>query len=142
MNYIGKLLQLAKTKTQQIQEELFSLKLLFEGSHGCKSSFDGVGGELAHAFYPRFGGNIHFDADERWGDTSGTKLLSVAVHEIGHSLGLSHSNIYNSVMYAIYRNRKTIALDDDDKAGIEAIYGKILLLICHAVILLVNIAVN
>lgn len=89
------------------------------GPNGCKSGFDGVGGELAHAFYPKYGGDIHFDADEKWGDVK--RLLSVAVHEIGHSLGLSHSNIHNSVMYATYS--KNVALDDDDKAGINAIYG-------------------
>lgn len=81
---------------------------------------------MAHAFFPNNGGDIHFDADEWW--EVDVSLLNVAVHEIGHTLGLSHSNIYDSIMYGTYRPRNSIALDIDDKAGINAIYGKIFLL--------------
>ena len=50
-------------------------------------------------------GNIHFDDDELFSlnEGIGTNFLFVAVHEIGHSLGLDHSNIPNSIMLSHYR---------------------------------------
>ena len=52
-----------------------------------------TGGTLAHAFFPVFGGDVHFDADERWTVNSfeGVSLTQSAAHEIGHSLGETSS---------------------------------------------------
>jgi matrix metalloproteinase-14 (membrane-inserted) len=47
--------------------------------------FDGPGGTTAHAYFPVYGGDIHFDDDEMWtsGTEKGVNLFQVAVHEIG-----------------------------------------------------------
>ena len=92
--------------------------------------FDGRNGVLAHAFGPTsqfggIGGDVHFDDDEQWAsdDDRGTSLLQTAVHEIGHSLGLSHSNVKQAIMYAFMTNsvsNRNFKLHSDDVAGIQA----------------------
>lgn len=91
------------------------------GFHGDVKPFDGPGGVQAHAFYPSSGGDIHFDDDETWTVNS---LLPIAVHEIGHSLGLNHSTVPGSIMTPFTSNlQSNVVLSDDDVDGIRHIYG-------------------
>ena len=46
-----------------------------------------------------------------------------ALHEIGHILGLKHSDDKNSVMWPIAHHGH-IGLQEDDIKGIQALYGK------------------
>ncbi|XP_030625720.1 stromelysin-3 [Chanos chanos] len=95
--------------------------------HGDNLPFDGPGGILAHAFFPRTyrEGDIHFDYDETWtvGNSMGTDLLQVAAHEIGHVLGLQHSLAPGSVMSPFYSFSYPLQLSEDDKRGIQYLYG-------------------
>ncbi|KAK2967877.1 hypothetical protein RJ640_029871 [Escallonia rubra] len=97
----------------------------YRGDHGDRSNFDGKFRTLAHAFPPE-NGHFHYDADESWsvnptGDTE-VDLESVAVHEIGHLLGLGHSLDQSAIMFskfsygAIKRD-----LQPDDIQGIQAL---------------------
>ena len=94
--------------------------------HGDEDPFDGKGGTLAHAFFPIYGGDVHFDDDENWTDNfqSGTNLLMTASHELGHSLGLAHSDVRGSVMSPFYTPFKNgLRLHKDDVRAIQALYG-------------------
>ncbi|NXH19635.1 MMP7 protein, partial [Bucco capensis] len=99
------------------------------GEHGDGFPFDGAGNTLAHAFAPGegLGGDAHFDDDERWSESNReVNLFLVAAHEFGHSLGLAHSNDPEALMYPIYsyKNPATFRLPQDDKRGIQKLYGK------------------
>ena len=102
--------------------------------HGDGSSFDDGGSingnTLAHAFYPppcggQFSGALHFDEFEQWTDAASPgaiRLLNVAIHEIGHLLGLGHSNVEDAIMFAFYDDNVD-SLRQDDINGIQELYG-------------------
>jgi len=51
---------------------------------------------------------------------TGVNLYQIAVHEIGHALGLKHSNIRNSVMWPKHDGYKSnYTLDSDDIHAIQ-----------------------
>lgn len=81
------------------------------------------GGVLAFAYFPSYGGDVFFDDVERWSlyDGGGTDLYVAAVHEIGHALGLDHSDDASAVMYAY--SGFSANLGEDDIRGIQRLYG-------------------
>ncbi|XP_046372126.2 matrix metallopeptidase-21-like [Haliotis rufescens] len=100
------------------------------GNHqNCPHKFDGSGGEIAHSWKA---GNMHFDDEENFKSIrsyspEGIYLLRVAVHEIGHVLGLAHRNKSYSIMYAIYHGfemqQPEFELGWEDRKAIQQIYG-------------------
>uniref|UniRef100_A0A8R1XVD6 ZnMc domain-containing protein n=1 Tax=Onchocerca volvulus TaxID=6282 RepID=A0A8R1XVD6_ONCVO len=95
--------------------------------HGDKYPFDGEGNELAHTFYPSNfirHGQIHIDDSEPWGP-NGRNLDWVMAHEIGHALGLVHSDD-ESLMTSHYQGfqKTTPKLHPCDIAAIQSLYGK------------------
>ncbi|XP_042364369.1 matrix metallopeptidase-21 isoform X2 [Plectropomus leopardus] len=95
------------------------------GRHlGCNQRFDGTGQEFAHAW---FLGDIHFDDDEHFtapNAGSGISLLKVAVHEIGHVLGLPHIYRSGSIMQPSYLPQDSgFEMDWMDRKAIQHLYG-------------------
>lgn len=87
----------------------------------------------AQAYYPNvnnvLGGDVEYDHGDRWQE-SGTlpqpDILGATIHELGHSLGLAHSDIEEANMYWIFNRYSGLGqgvLHSDDIAGIQSIYG-------------------
>jgi hypothetical protein len=87
----------------------------------------------AQAYFPFTGGNlagdVEFDNSDPWqevGELDKPDILGAAIHEIGHTLGLHHTDIPEANMYWIFTRHAgpgTGKLHPDDIAGIRSIYG-------------------
>jgi hypothetical protein len=68
-------------------------------------------------------GDIFFNTSISWQINGNTyDLRTVALHELGHALGMGHSVIGAAVMWPAYNTSKQ-ALATDDISGIRTIYG-------------------
>jgi hypothetical protein len=87
------------------------------------------GNILAFAYLPppanggTSAGDILFNTSQSWQiDGTTYDLMTVAIHELGHSLGLSHSDTNTAVMWPSYTGSKQV-LATDDTSGIRSIYN-------------------
>jgi hypothetical protein len=83
---------------------------------------------LGEAFMPppannySIAGDVQFNTGQGFNIGTTYDLYTVALHEIGHSLGLYESGVYGADMYGSYTVVKS-GLTSDDVTGIQKIYG-------------------
>ena len=99
-----------------------------------ETAIDGLDNTLAQTSYSYQGASftsarITFDSGEGWHAAAGgivsndsIALFPVALHEIGHAIGLDHYNDAPAIMNA-YLNRSVTDLTGSDIGGIQALYG-------------------
>lgn len=102
-----------------------------KGNHNDNEPFDGLGGVIAHA--SRKDMEIHFDDEESWRyeetsiDFKPPKVLPdfvhAAIHEVGHILGLPHSNNTSSVMRPVMALLPSYDLHTTDVKAVQQRYG-------------------
>jgi len=90
--------------------------------------FDPPSNVLAHAFFPGspHPGEVHLDEEEPWAieaDGDRIDVYTVALHEIGHALGLEHSLAPGAVMNPSYPAGRIDSLTQDDIDAIRRLYG-------------------
>ena len=95
-------------------------------------NIDGPRGILGQTNLPSAGGlkivTVMLDVDEEWflgGDAPTNKIdfSSTVTHEIGHAIGIDHSQSKNALMNAAY-SRTIFDLQSDDINAATAIYGE------------------
>ncbi len=74
----------------------------------------------ARGFYPA-NGLIEFDDHEDWSDLS---IEATAAHEIGHAIGLRHSSVKDSTMYAYYHGSWDEPKEVDIR-GVKSLYAPV-----------------
>ena len=95
-------------------------------------AIDGASGVIAHAYFPppnglSAAGDLHFDKAENWACNPVLGAIDigiVALHEIGHSIGLRHEGTDPAVMEAFYNPAYTFGPLADDIIGAGEIYGE------------------
>ncbi|MEM7268800.1 MAG: matrixin family metalloprotease [Pseudomonadota bacterium] len=83
-----------------------------------------TGGTVGLAYFPTgipIAGDVLFDSDEDFFFRDRASFINVAVHEIGHSIGLEHVNVPGAIMRPIASDQTTLGSDDIE--GITTIYG-------------------
>lgn len=119
---------------ESVDSSSVGIRLGFDAIDGAskvvgEARYQGVSDSNFIASSPRYSitkAEIRFDTAENWSTGTSTPVnrvnfYSVALHEIGHAIGLDHSDDLMTVMYPMNQNQQ--ALGTGDIQGITTIYG-------------------
>ena len=107
----------------------------FDSLDFTSRNIDGNGGTLAQAYFPddvnspRIAGDVQFDTADNWevGNQQGRQafdLVWVAVHEIGHALGIDHLDHSDSVLAPfVSASQEFVGLSNHDVEAALEIYA-------------------
>ena len=118
------------------QSKTYSTRNIVAEVHlSCDHPFDGPGGVVAHSYICTQQRCVHIDEDECYRSMesmSGSRtmgciyLLQVALHEIGHVLGLGHFPQRDSIMYPMWQpltNDQPLELSREERSAAQDIWG-------------------
>jgi len=118
--------------TEERRPERAEIRVLWTpgraGDPDSPDPFYGPGDKVAVGWYPYpfsggLAGDLHLDTAEQWATdpAQGLDVETVALHEIGHCLGIGHSRMPDSIMYPTYAREKRV-LDAADVAEVARHY--------------------
>jgi len=91
------------------------LRIYYENASGRNAN------AWAFAYFPTHGG-IYIN--KRRGPWYYQKLYEIGTHEIGHALGLDHTNVRGAMMYPYWNRNGDYRMNRDDVNGMQRLYGR------------------
>ena len=88
---------------------------------------------LAYAYFPHgnsmgLNADMFFNDDREWGEmhtAENYNLFKVAVHEVGHALGIYHSKVKEDIMYPQYLPNNNVNITLDTLGAVEELFGDV-----------------